>query len=1794
MHYLKNRRISVIVLTLYIGLVCRNLSYTINTPLLSAGLSKHIGYIVDTFQGSGSSPQKLFIIEDLHCNKEAQNNITRILEFINKKHGNIDIIGLEGASKEISLNILQKIKKKETKTKVINELLGKGYLTGAQVYALKNKGIKLYGVEDETLYRKNFNKLYEGIGYRQEINDIIARLEKDIEFAKHVLSENNAGIKVLEQKKLQYEEHKIPLEKYLKYLKNVIEAHLINTDKYKQFMRTKSSFNEFWSSFETISKFEKLSSLKHHDYLTKKQDIDLIKLFDEKDIIEKKAFELLAKYKDMRKLLFLKRYARLLKKYLNNELNINRVQEFEQGRERFWAIVNDLGARISRINHLEENKELIDKAYKCMKEFYRLADKRNEVMVRNMLNKLQKSNSSLVISNYKYPSGILVIGGYHTQRVTQILRNKGISYQVIRPNITQAHDKQIYMDRIKDKAQLLSGAYMSSADTPLNTVDKEESAMALIFNGTDLCFIENASDILALTEFINQPERQDKKVKLSANDMRQKYPEQAAVIELLNLIDVMFVYEGIDRHDKRFLQQKTKSHKKSLSIHQRSSKIYNYDKWLVREKVAALTSLVKCLKRYIKNTEVITQWWNDDAHRETILKKSTAPLDFENIVHRMLNQEYGAELILAVLNMKKKPDNKLYVNMGRLVTNIVTSTSKEEMLDFVAHLYFKTENKHVRKCLKKVFSALEIDKGIVKEFEEYAGLIKQRYAFKNSSLIEELNLHKIYSLIFLQNYLPDHVFEELLVQMFQYAEQERRGFTTQEIFKNPDLNLWKWFVFKIQEPLGKILEDKEYSLAEVKYTARAFQQNCKGVFVMPPAESKDENYMLEKSMYKYLLEHVTANFTNIEKAKDRFKNENKADKIYTTGDAVSTALRYYANEGLNMRHNISRLLQNLTAIKEGSINALNCSDKLALIYLTNTSDIGAVRNMIETQEIRKMTKDVYDILRDLLVSENKDIQKILISNPFITQYIFYKLFQAEKLEDIFKVYYENKNIELLKAILSIENRFVRSEIAKSFINAVGKNKNEADNIIDFIIRDKRLFVLIKSAVTELALIIDEKPLGKKFEYTLDFIEDKYGVRLLTFKGLKTAYKDYTALNHLMESHLKEDIRDEQEALVLLKNFLENSPADNVESDSHKLIRFIMERAINKGYVRVLKYLLESADKRYRKPIEEDTGKELDMYLIDILRKDVPDYPVLEMVRLLKRYGFFNKSKTDLFYELSGLKRYNKNNMLILEMLKEFDMQEILNLKAINDNTLLQLFVREKNELMSKFIISQDNKNVYAVNTSNQTPLLRAVLDEYPVEFIELLLRYGSEMDKLKTESFYSKGPILWRACKALNGYLQDSGHENRRSAELYKQIIKLFIAKGADINNKPDIVPSGSSISHKGRDVFEVDKPTKKYTKFVNGIKRNLGEVMKLKKKPTEIFGDIKFRKMQAVLKIIKEQAKKQKIDKIRYQDFNIANILVRQGKSKILKNKTKELIFSKRAIELLEIARKLIGQEFIEQYIAYKIKIEIKKYNKEEIYIEEKYEIFEKQILPNLGMLKDPQLITEQERESIDKYRAKLFLIQAYLDNLQRKFTAVGIKADINKIQELEEYMSLKRLFNGENPVVTEYIVHKENNELQEEFKKKTIRYKLKYEKKDDKGKTKDQGKKYSKYKKYGFMDKYDDKLENCSLEKNYFEKRIVYPRGLVKTQRMKYAGENKYVIVEEEITAQPVIENRVMQDMISSVMHDLQELKKVAIGQISFVKVNKIFKTVKEIYAKLGLAGASRINIQRLNLVKKLTLAI
>ncbi|MFC1546587.1 hypothetical protein ACFL4O_02595 [bacterium] len=469
-------------------------------------LSSKIGRVVERYV-SGSKDSKLgakiYIVEDLHCNKECQLNIKNILEHINKTEGKINLIGVEGSTGEVELNIVKKLSKRDRK-KLIKMLLQKGYINGEEIYGIEN-GVRIVGLEDKSIYDDNFKKLYQNVKLREQVLLKLNIASEKVKNMKDIII--SACIKInrldvvknlkdVEKQKSLYEKGDLDLYEYLQFLKNRIKQDEYNKTftnlvlfEQTEDLRSKIHFSGLESQYLILMKsikhnlndkdtaYIKNSSNKYTalaetaeskniQYKKKYKAIDLysqyvklqkrIKLeyvIGELNKLEYRVRVKSVKGEDMENIIYIEDFLEKLKGYISNNASKEISEEVEAKAEDYNLTAQKMKEKIAEEIDVFKDKE-IHSAFTAMKDFYKLAGKRDEIMVKNMLKHiLKKTDPKIVVHGIsRLQAVVMIVGGYHSRGITELLRSRGIGYTVIRPHAGKV-DEKIYLDRVREQAQ---------------------------------------------------------------------------------------------------------------------------------------------------------------------------------------------------------------------------------------------------------------------------------------------------------------------------------------------------------------------------------------------------------------------------------------------------------------------------------------------------------------------------------------------------------------------------------------------------------------------------------------------------------------------------------------------------------------------------------------------------------------------------------------------------------------------------------------------------------------------------------------------------------------------------------------------------------------------------------------------------------------------------------------------------------------------------------------------------------------------------------------------------------------------------------------------------------------------------------------------------------------------------------------------------------------------------------------------------------------------------------------------
>ncbi|GEM_PF-3034457 len=448
------------------------------------------GKIEEVFQNPDSSKSPfVYLIQDAHDSLDAQESIRALLEQLVEKDG-VNFVCFEGGSKELERNFYNFSDIGKINEKVWDALLAKGEISGLERYALEAPAsVKFLGIEDAKVYFENIRSIRKIFSEEEKVKEALGQIDEVFNQLSGRLV--TGDLKKLRDLKKAFESGRLSLISYAKSL-------------------TKESFSQFdWPQLARISKLVEIErKLKGHEEDVKRETAVITKgrkdawfhfLLNPKEhwkakgelrwYFEKLIDELRARRVDPEKLIYFKNWLGFY--VLQDEisakdlfLEIERLEEKLLGRlnlsedaKNFIRLENDyvtvnklLNLELSRREwtHLKErktdlktlSKELIKlykksfgrvpkiniwKALKIISIFnlsrdnYGIVERRDAILSENFLEQLK---------GVKAGKAALIVGGFHTDKVTEFLKQRSVGYAVITPSIQNADRRLNYRARM--------------------------------------------------------------------------------------------------------------------------------------------------------------------------------------------------------------------------------------------------------------------------------------------------------------------------------------------------------------------------------------------------------------------------------------------------------------------------------------------------------------------------------------------------------------------------------------------------------------------------------------------------------------------------------------------------------------------------------------------------------------------------------------------------------------------------------------------------------------------------------------------------------------------------------------------------------------------------------------------------------------------------------------------------------------------------------------------------------------------------------------------------------------------------------------------------------------------------------------------------------------------------------------------------------------------------------------------------------------------------------------------------
>lgn len=505
------------------------ISETVSVDTKTFTIPSHMGEIVDRY--SGSSGKVVIHIQDAHCNVFAQKKISDIIDYLVNEYG-ISVLNLEGGAGEYDLSSFTSISDNEVRREVAGHFMKTGEISGGEYFAINNpERVRLWGIEDTELYLKNLEVYRDSLSYREDALLIIEDLDRSLSAIKRriygrelmaldtsyrayktgetdfsdyvaglVIQSQSSGLDLGVYPNVRFLCLAMESEKNIDFGKANVERDLIVHELEKRFSR-----NEIRELVARSLDFrtKKITTGDFYNYLARKAGfygIDLggypnfkvyLEYIGAYDSVDRRAVmdELEDLEIDTRKKLYtsdtqkeldaLSMNLALLMNIFELRLTSRDYDKFKRDNLSFQArafneFISANAARRYTGESAAPVPEKLDEYLDRITAFYEYSFSRDTVFIDNAIFSGERISSGEqgYTDKSSYSSAMLMTGGFHTDNLSSIMREREISYVSIMPCFTSERGyNSPYFD-------LLSRGYSYGVERIFNTVIARVSTLA--------------------------------------------------------------------------------------------------------------------------------------------------------------------------------------------------------------------------------------------------------------------------------------------------------------------------------------------------------------------------------------------------------------------------------------------------------------------------------------------------------------------------------------------------------------------------------------------------------------------------------------------------------------------------------------------------------------------------------------------------------------------------------------------------------------------------------------------------------------------------------------------------------------------------------------------------------------------------------------------------------------------------------------------------------------------------------------------------------------------------------------------------------------------------------------------------------------------------------------------------------------------------------------------------------------------------------------------------------------------
>ncbi len=423
-------------------------------------------------------------IQDGHGIEEAQRNISSMIEIMGQEP-KIQLVGLEAAWGPFSLQPYRDYPDANITKEIADFFLKKGLIAGPEYAGLVlSKSPDFFGAEDKTLYDANVLALKTAYKNKQTVQTQMGVVLNNVAALKSVLYSEQ--LKIFDAHFEGYHSEKEKLAVYVRYLVEINEVVRAVSSVPNLELLVRALDEEDRLNFKLVEKerrdlveqlANKLNVQQMQDLVAKSVDyragrvgygdyhshlidvcrqhgigvgqwahlnryisyvmladkIDKNGLLEEMDALDRSIPERLAKTAAEKKLVSVVYDLTLMAKLLRHEMAPTDWAAYEKR----VGEIHRLGDRLNELDPTGKWESLSAKTLKPFEDFCRYATQRNNALTDNLLRRMGETQAK---------SAVLVAGGFHTEGLSALLRQKQVSYVVVTPKITEIPRDNKYLD----------------------------------------------------------------------------------------------------------------------------------------------------------------------------------------------------------------------------------------------------------------------------------------------------------------------------------------------------------------------------------------------------------------------------------------------------------------------------------------------------------------------------------------------------------------------------------------------------------------------------------------------------------------------------------------------------------------------------------------------------------------------------------------------------------------------------------------------------------------------------------------------------------------------------------------------------------------------------------------------------------------------------------------------------------------------------------------------------------------------------------------------------------------------------------------------------------------------------------------------------------------------------------------------------------------------------------------------------------------------------------------------------